>query len=69
MIQRGGLTARLIERGGIEQFIGDHSMGRTKADGDIATIAAVAGTLATQEFVEGDVLTVPAVTGTMETDT
>jgi len=70
MIQRGGLTARLIERGGIEQFIGDHSMRRAKVDGDIETISAIAGTMASQGAVDyTGTETIPAVAGTMETDT
>jgi len=70
MIQRGGLTVRLIERGGIEQFIGDHSMGRAKVDGDTGTIPAVGGTMASQGAVDyTEIETIPAVAGTMETDT
>jgi len=69
MIQRGGLTARLIERGGVEQFIGEHSMGPIKADGSIATTPAVAGTMTVLGAVDfSTIATTPAVGGTMETD-
>ena len=66
MIQRGGLTVRLIERGGIEQFIGEHSMGPIKADGLIATRPAVAGMVAVLGAVDFSALeTVPGIAGTM----
>ena len=69
MIQRGGLTIRLIERGGIEQFIGEHSMGPIKADGSIATTPAIAGTMAVLGAVDfSTIATTPAVAGTMETE-
>jgi len=66
VIQRGGLTIRLIERGGIEQFVGEHSMGPIKADGSIATTPAVAGTMAGLGAVDFSALeTVSAIAGPM----